>query len=141
MNADKNIKLLGLTVFHRLRKTFATANIPISRCIYGNAGKYDVRDTKIGGVFLTPQGQSLVEDVGYVPMDKRCIKQDYNMDIINIFLNAAMPFLSISRLCTISGRGGNYAPSSAMQALIEQVYHIFRRYRCRSNLWFVVNIA
>lgn len=31
------------------------------------------------------------------------------MDIINIFLNAANALLSISRLCTISGRGGNYA--------------------------------
>ncbi len=34
------------------------------------------------------------------------------MDIINIFLNAANALLSISRLCTISGRGGNYAPHS-----------------------------
>ncbi|STI79444.1 Uncharacterised protein [Escherichia coli] len=32
-------------------------------------------------------------------------------------------------------------PSPAMQALIEQIYHTFRRYRCRRNLWFVVNIA
>lgn len=32
-------------------------------------------------------------------------------------------------------------PSPAMQALIEQIYHIFRRYPCRRNLWFVVNIA
>ena len=34
-----------------------------------------------------------------------------------------MPFLSISRLCTISGRGGNYATQ-----LRQQIYHIFRRY-------------
>lgn len=63
------------------------------------------------------------------------------MDIINIFLNAANALLSISRLCTISGRGGNYAPTPAMQALIEQIYHIFVVIRRRSNLWFVVNIV
>ncbi len=74
MNDDKNIKLLAITVLHRLPKTFATANIPISSCLYGNAGKYDVRDTKIVGVVLTPQGQSLVEDVGYVPMYKSYLK-------------------------------------------------------------------
>lgn len=50
------------------------------------------------------------------------------MDIINIFLNAANALLSISRLCTISGRGVIMQPSPAMQAVIEQVYHIFRRY-------------
>lgn len=32
-------------------------------------------------------------------------------------------------------------PSPAMQALIEQIYHIFRRYPVPQNLWFVVNIA
>ncbi len=50
------------------------------------------------------------------------------MDIINIFLNAANALLSISRLCTISGRGVIMHPTPAMQALIEQIYHIFRRY-------------
>ncbi len=32
-------------------------------------------------------------------------------------------------------------PTPAMQALIEQIYHIFRRYPRKSNLWFVVNIV
>ncbi len=32
-------------------------------------------------------------------------------------------------------------PSSAMQALIEQIYHIFRRYPAPQQFGFVVNIA
>ncbi len=35
---------------------------------YGDERKYNVRNTKTGRMVFNPQGQSLVEDVGYVPL-------------------------------------------------------------------------
>lgn len=52
-----------------------------------------------------------------------------------------MPFYLSAVYARSAGEGVIMHPTPAMQALIEQIYHIFVVIRRRSNLWFVVNIV
>lgn len=49
MNADKNIKLLAINGIAPTARKYSQWQISLCRrCIYGNAGQYDVRNTKTG---------------------------------------------------------------------------------------------
>ncbi|EKD4630686.1 PstS family phosphate ABC transporter substrate-binding protein [Escherichia coli] len=71
MNADKNIKLLAINGIAPTAENIRNDKYPyIVDALMVTRENTTSETQKLVEWFLTPQGQSLVEDVGYVPMDK-----------------------------------------------------------------------
>ncbi|VEF19825.1 membrane protein; ATP binding protein of ABC transporter [Escherichia coli] len=71
MNADKNIKLLAINGIAPTAENIRNGKYPYIVDAFMVTRENTTSETqKLLEWFLTPQGQSLVEDVGYVPMYK-----------------------------------------------------------------------
>ncbi|EFE6906944.1 phosphate ABC transporter substrate-binding protein, partial [Escherichia albertii] len=69
MNADKNIKLLTINDIALTAENIRNGKYPYIVDAFMVTRENPTSETqKLVDWFLTPQGQSLVEDVGYVPI-------------------------------------------------------------------------
>lgn len=69
INADKGIKLLAINGIAPTEENIGNGSYPYSTDVYMVTRKNATADTqKIVDWFLSPQGQRLVQDVGYVPL-------------------------------------------------------------------------
>lgn len=71
MNANKGIKLLAINGIAPVENTIRNGSYPYSTDVYMVTRENPTTDTqKIVDWFISPQGQRLVQDVGYVPLYK-----------------------------------------------------------------------